>query len=67
MILWILILTINGFAPYLGLKFNYSFAMLSNLRVDDARWNHLFVPKGLRISEHDDFIHVVHSEVHPGS
>lgn len=35
---------LNGFAPYLSLKFNYSFAMLSNLRVDDARWNHLVIP-----------------------
>ena len=34
----------NGFAPYVGMKFNYSFSMWSNLRVDVERWNHLLVP-----------------------
>src|SRR5690606_8333121 len=28
-----------GFSPYLGFNYRYGFAMLSNLRVDDARWN----------------------------
>jgi len=36
---------LNGFSPYLGLKFNYSFAMLANLRVDNARCNHLLIPR----------------------
>lgn len=34
----------NGMAPYLGLRFNYSFAMWSNLRVDQQRWNSWLVP-----------------------
>jgi len=44
--------------PYLGLKFEYSFAMLSNLRVDDARWNHVLVPKWVRLTAYDSFIHL---------
>lgn len=48
----------NGLCPYFGIKFEYSFAMLSNLRVDDARWNHFIVPKWVRLTEHDPFIHL---------
>lgn len=58
---------LNGFAPYLGLKFNYSFAMLSNLRVDDARWNHLLVPKWVRLTQHDGFFHVQKADLKFGS
>jgi hypothetical protein len=49
---------LNGFAPYLGLKYKMSTAMFSNLRVDDDRWNHFLVPKKLYLREHDPFIHV---------
>jgi len=38
------VLLANGMAPYLGLRFNYSFAMWSNLRADQHRWNSLIVP-----------------------
>lgn len=48
----------NGLAPYSGLKFQYSFAMLSNLRVDDERHNSLIFPDWLRVTEHDPFVHV---------
>lgn len=60
---WIMLLSFNGFSPYLGIKFNYSFAMLSNLRVDDSRWNHIFVPKWVRLTKHDGFIHVLFVEI----
>ena len=33
----------NGMSPYLGLKYRLNFAMLSNLRVDEARWNSLLI------------------------
>lgn len=52
---WLLFaLVLNGLTPYLGVKYRYSFAMLSNLRVDRARWNHLLVPSfvSLRPSQH---------------
>jgi len=53
LVAWLL----NGLAPYSGLKFQYSFAMLSNLRVDDDRHNSLFVPAGLRWAA-DPYVHV---------
>lgn len=34
----------NGFAPYLGLKTNYSFDMYSNLQVELNESNHAFLP-----------------------
>lgn len=48
----------NGLTPYLGLKFQYSFAMLSNLRVDDDRWNSFVFPRAMRLTAHDDYVHV---------
>ncbi len=62
LVCWVALLLVNGFSPYLGLKFNYSFAMLSNLRVDDARWNHFFMPKWLRLTSHDGHVHVLFAE-----
>ncbi len=54
---------LNGLAPYLGWKFNYSYAMLSNLRVDDVRWNHCVMPRWVRLTAHDGFIHVKRVEL----
>jgi hypothetical protein len=48
-----------GLSPYLGLQHRYAFAMLSNLRVDDARWNSVIVPRWVRPSEHDGYVHVL--------
>ena len=48
---------LNGLAPYSGLKFQYSFAMLSNLRVDDDRHNAWLFPSALRL-RHDPYVHV---------
>jgi hypothetical protein len=52
-------LCVLGLSPYLGLKYRYSFAMLSNLRVDDARWNSLIVPRQVRLRASDPFVHVL--------
>lgn len=52
------VLLLNGLSPYLGLKFNYSFAMLSNLRTDDARWNHMIVPEQVRLTRYDPYVRV---------
>ena len=35
---------LNGFLPYIGLKTENSFAMFSNLRTEGGRTNHLFIP-----------------------
>lgn len=51
-------LAINGLSPYLGLKYHFSFAMLSNLRVDDLRWNSMAVPSWVRVHDRDPFVHV---------
>lgn len=50
---------VNGLTPYLGIKYQYSFAMLSNLRADAARWNSLVVPRWLRIVDHDPYVRVL--------
>lgn len=36
---------LNGLAPYIGYKFDFSLAMFSNLRPD--RWNHYIIPRPL--------------------
>lgn len=48
----------NGLTPYLGTKFQFSFAMLSNLRVDDTRWNSLLFPRSVRLTAHDPYLHI---------
>lgn len=52
-----LILVVNGLSPYLGVKYRYSFAMVSNLRADDSRWNSLIFPPWMRIRP-DPLVHV---------
>ncbi len=51
-------LLLNGFSPYLGLKHRLSFAMLSNLRVDNNRWNHFFIPEEVYLFQYDPYIRV---------
>jgi hypothetical protein len=53
-----LVLAVNGLSPYLGLKHHFSFAMLSNLRADDLRWNSMAVPSWVRVHDRDPFVHV---------
>ena len=45
----VVLLVANGLTPYLGLRFNYAFAMWSNLRVDAHRWNSWVVPAWVRL------------------
>jgi hypothetical protein len=53
---------VNGFTPYLGIKYQYSFAMLSNLRVDTARWNSFVFPRWLWVVDRDPFIDALRVE-----
>jgi hypothetical protein len=55
----------NGLTPYLGLKYRFSFAMFSNLRVDELRWNSLVMPRWLHLREHDPFIHLTEVRMPP--
>lgn len=41
----------NGLTPYIGLKTATNFAMFSNLRVEGADTNHLFLPSTYQISD----------------
>ena len=52
---------LNAFSPYLGLKLRLSFAMFSNLRVDEARWNSRLVPRVAFLRAHDAYVHVTSS------
>lgn len=59
---WLVLHMFNGFTPYLGVKFRLSYAMLSNLRVDDLRWNHRIVPSWVRIVKPSP--HLILKKVH---
>ncbi len=50
---------VQGFSPYMGLKMRLSFAMLSNLRADDSRWNSAVVPQWLLPRRSDGRVHVL--------
>lgn len=41
----------NGLTPYLGVQFQHTGAMLSNLRVDSGCYNHLLIPERVRFRE----------------
>ena len=41
----------NGLTPYLGVQFQHTGAMLSNLRIDAGCYNHLLIPERVRIRE----------------
>lgn len=59
------LLVLNGLSPYLGLKTQSSFSMFSNLRTEDGRSNHLFLPATLQIASYQrDMVSVLDSS-HP--
>ncbi|MEM1349810.1 MAG: hypothetical protein AAGI01_14710, partial [Myxococcota bacterium] len=52
--------------PYLGLQFQHTGAMLSNLRIDKGCWNSLVFPESMRIRDDYVRIHAAHL-AHPGA
>ena len=57
---------VNAVSPYLGVKYNYSFAMWSNLRADESRWNSWVVPRAAQIvSVRDRYVDVEDVELAP--
>jgi len=51
----IVLLTLNGLTPYVGLKTQTSFSMYSNLRTaGDDEWNHAFFPPSMRFAHYQD-------------
>lgn len=58
----ILLISLDGFAPYLGLKTEGSFTMFSNLRTEGELWNHLLLPRSMRVFDfQDDLVTIVQS------
>jgi len=55
--------TLNGLTPYLGLQFQHTGAMLSNLRIDPGCWNSLWAPESLR--RHDPYLRI--DSIHVGA
>lgn len=43
------IVFLNGFSPYLGLKTDNSFSMFSNLRTEGGESNHYLIPSGMQL------------------
>ena len=57
-----LLLILNGIAPYLGSKTEYSFAMFSNLRTEGGISNHYLVPASVQIFNYQkDLVEVISS------
>lgn len=50
-VLWVAVLVVflNGLTPYLGLKTEMSYGMFSNLRTEDNRTNHFFIPTSIQL------------------
>ncbi|GIW86175.1 MAG: hypothetical protein KatS3mg108_0499 [Isosphaeraceae bacterium] len=50
----------NGLCPYLGLKTESAFTMFSNLQTEGDYWNHLFLPRAMRIFPmQDDLVTII--------
>lgn len=54
LLLFPLLAFFNGITPYIGLKTATNFAMFSNLRVNGADTNHLFMPARYQLSDLQD-------------
>lgn len=50
----IILISLNGAAPYLGYKTAVAYTMYSNLRTENRLENHLFIPAWLRIGRYQD-------------
>ncbi len=61
-LLWIpvLLVVLNGAAPYLGVKTETSFSMFSNLRTEAGRTNHLLIGRTAQLTGHaEDLVRIV--------
>lgn len=57
-----LLLFLNGFGPYLGLRTQTSFSMFSNLHTENGVSNHLIVPSGIQITNWQrDLVEIIDS------
>jgi hypothetical protein len=52
----------NGLSPYAGAKTENTFTMFSNLRTEGEHWNHLLIPRSVRVlGLQDELVHVIAS------
>jgi hypothetical protein len=59
------LIVFNGLCPYLGLKTESSFAMFSNMQTEAELWNHVLMPRSMRVFHfQDDLVSIVSSD-HP--
>ena len=56
-----LLVFLNGFCPYLGLKTESSFAMFANIRTEGGRNNHLFMPSVPLAGYQTDIVQIISS------
>ncbi len=61
----LLVFALNCASPYLGVQYQHSAAMLSNLRIDEGCWNSLIIPEGTRLRDEYVRIEKVHF-IEPG-
>jgi hypothetical protein len=57
----LVLLALNGLAPYLGLKTDTAFSMFSNLSTEGGRTNHLFMPVIYFAGYQNDLVRIVES------
>jgi hypothetical protein len=55
-----LLLVSNALCPYVGLKTQTSYTMFSNLQTEADQWNHLLLPKSMRVFHFQDDLVQVH-------
>ena len=62
-LLWIfpILILINGFSPYLGLKTTTAFSMFSNLRTEGGQSNHVILPNVALFKYQEDLVEVLES------
>ncbi|MBA2115416.1 HTTM domain-containing protein [Bremerella alba] len=61
-----LIIILNALCPYIGLKTESSFTMYSNLQTEGNQWNHLLMPKAMKIFHwQDDLVSIIDSTYPP--
>jgi hypothetical protein len=64
-LLWVspVLILFNGLCPYLGLKTESSFAMFSNMQTEAELWNHVVMPRGMRVFHfQDDLVSILSSD-----
>ncbi len=65
LLIFLLLVLLNGFTPYLGLKTSTNFAMFSNLRVDGTENNHWFMTSKYQLADYQKDTVTILEASHP--